>query len=178
MEIVIRKARREDGATIAAVYQPYVSDTPVSFEETPPSGREMEARIQETIERYPYLVAEEGGRAIGYVYASPHHARVSYRWSVNVAVYIAATHHRKGIGTLLYRELFQLLERQGYAMAYAGITLPNPASVGLHESLGFKLVGIYKNAGYKLGAWHDWGGGKDGWRICPREIHRNRPPGR
>jgi L-amino acid N-acyltransferase YncA len=157
MEIIIRKAQGEDGRMIAAIYEPYVIHTPISFEETPPSAEEMEGRIRETIGQFPYLVAEEGGRVVGYVYASPHQARASYRWSVNVAVYIAATHHRLGIGKLLYGELFRILEAQAFAMAYAGITIPNPASVGLHESLGFTLVGIYRNVGYKLGAWRDVG---------------------
>ena len=157
MDISIRQARREDGVMIAAVYAPYVMNTPISFEETPPSGPEMEGRIVATLERFPYLVAEEAGRVVGYVYAGAHAARASYRWSVDVAVYIAATHHRRGIGTLLYRELLALLQMQGFAMAYAGITLPNLASVGLHESLGFKPVSVYRKVGYKFGAWRDVG---------------------
>jgi L-amino acid N-acyltransferase YncA len=157
MEITIRNALPADGERIAAIYAPYVKNTAVSFEEKPPSGEEMGSRIRETIEQYPYLVAQDAGRVVGYVYASQHGARASYRWSVNVAVYLDSTHHRRGIGTLLYRELFALLEMQGYAMAYAGITLPNAGSVGLHESLGFKFVGVYHDAGYKLGAWRDVG---------------------
>jgi phosphinothricin acetyltransferase len=172
MEIIIRNALPEDGEMIAAIYSPYVKDTPISFEEKPPSGEEMGERVRETIEQYPYLVAEEGGRLVGYVYASQHGARASYRWSVNVAVYLAATHYRRGIGTLLYRELFALVECQGYAMAYAGITLPNPNSVGLHESLGFKLVGVYHNAGYKLGAWRDVGW----WELPLKKSAASNPP--
>ena len=99
-EIVIRNARPEDGTTIAAVYAPYVKETPISFEETPPSGEEMAGRVRETIQRFPYLIAEESGRVVGYAYAGSHQTRASYRWSVNAAVYLAATHHRRGIGTL------------------------------------------------------------------------------
>jgi L-amino acid N-acyltransferase YncA len=172
MQILIRNARPEDGAMIADIYAPYVTDTPITFEETSPSGEEMAARVRETIARFPYLVAEEAGRVVGYVYAGPHHLRVSYRWSVNVAVYLAATHHRRGIGTLLYRALFALLKKQGYVMAYAGITLPNPSSVGLHESLGFTPVGIYHNAGYKLGAWHDVGW----WELPLAILPETNPP--
>jgi L-amino acid N-acyltransferase YncA len=157
MEIQIRQARPEDSQSIAGIYEEYVVKLPTSFEETPPIAEEMESRIRETLEQFPYLVAEEAGRVVAYAYAGPHSGRASYRWSVNVSVYISPTHHRRGIGTLLYRELLALLEAQGYAMALAGITLPNAASVGLHESLGFTLVGIYHDVGFKLDAWRDVG---------------------
>jgi L-amino acid N-acyltransferase YncA len=157
MELLIRQACVEDGRSVAAIYEPYVTETPASFEEIAPTGEEMAGRIRETIERFPFLVAEDGGQVIGYAYAGLHGTRASYRWSVNVSAYIARTHHRRGIGTLLYQELFSQLQAQGYAMAYAGITLPNAASVGLHESLGFTRVGVYCNAGYKLGSWRDVG---------------------
>jgi phosphinothricin acetyltransferase len=157
MEIQIRQARPEDGQSIAGIYEEYVVRMPTSFEETPPTAKEMESRIRDTLERFPYLIVEEAGNVVAYAYAGPHSSRASYRWSVDVTVYIAPTHHRRGIGTLLYRELFSLLEAQSYAMAFAGITIPNPASVGLHESLGFKLVGIYHDVGFKLGAWRDVG---------------------
>jgi L-amino acid N-acyltransferase YncA len=170
--IVIRNARPEDGAVVAAIYAPYVRETPITFEETPPPPEEMADRIRQTIAQFPYLLAEEAGRVVGYVYAGPHHPRASYRWSVNVAVYLAATHHRRGIGTLLYRELITQLTALGYVMAYAGITLPNPGSVRLHESLGFTPVGIYHNAGYKLGSWRDVGW----WELPLTKPPESNPP--
>jgi L-amino acid N-acyltransferase YncA len=97
------------------------------------------------------------GAVLGYAYASPHRERAAYRWSVDVAVYIAEQARRRGVGRQLYSTLFAMLVELGYYNAFAGVTLPNPASVGLHESMGFTPVGVYRNVGYKLGAWHDVG---------------------
>ena len=104
------------------------------------------------------MVCEEHGVLLGYAYASPHRARAAYQWSVDVSVYVHAQARRAGVGRALYRSLFSLLTLQRFYQAYAGITLPNPASVGLHEGLGFQPVGVYHAVGYKLGAWHDVGG--------------------
>ncbi len=157
MAFLIRQATAADAPAIAAIYRIYVLQTPITFEETPPTAADFSIRISETLPRYPYLVAEDAGNVIGYSYAGPHGARASYRWSVNVAIYLSQSHHRRGIGSLLYRQLFQLLRQQGFAMAYAGVTLPNSASVGLHESLGFRSVALYKSVGYKFGQWRDVG---------------------
>ena len=97
------------------------------------------------------------GASSGMRMPSPHHERAAYRWSVSTAIYISRTHHRRGAGRALYTTLFELLRDLGYYQATAGITLPNPASVGLHEAFGFALVGVYRHIGYKLGAWHDVG---------------------
>jgi phosphinothricin acetyltransferase len=102
---------------------------------------------------------------LGYAYASAHRARAAYQWSVDVSVYIHATRHRSGVGRALYRSLLKLLELQGFYHAYAGITLPNPASVGLHEAMGFRPVGVYQAVGFKLGAWHDVGW----WQLSLQE---------
>ncbi|HUB24925.1 MAG TPA: arsinothricin resistance N-acetyltransferase ArsN1 family B [Tepidisphaeraceae bacterium] len=157
MQLIIRQARLEDGPALADIYRPYVLEAPTSFEEIAPTPQEMSQRVRQTLASWPYLVAEDAGRAIGYVYATSHGARASYRWSVDVSVYIAATHHRRGIGRRLYQQLFPLLVKQGYVMAYAGVTIPNEGSIALHESLGFDMVGIYRNAGYKFGMWRDVG---------------------
>lgn len=157
MKLVIQQARAEDGAAIARIYEPYVRHTPITFEETPPSAGEMAGRISQTLVLFPYLVGEIDGHLVGYAYASPHRLRASYRWSVDVAVYLDSAHHRRGIGRMLYGQLLPQLAAQGYVMAYAGVTLPNAASIGLHESIGFKRVGVYKNVGYKAGAWRDVG---------------------
>lgn len=157
MTAVIRFACETDAEQIAQIYAPYVTDTPVSFELEPPTSEQMWQRVHDVMERLPWLVCEREGQVMGYVYAGPHRSRPAYQWSVDVAVYIHKHHHRRGVGRALYTSLFELLRLQGYYNAYAGITLPNAASVGLHEALGFEPVGVYCATGYKLGAWHDVG---------------------
>ena len=146
-----------DAAACAAIYAPHVEDNPVSFEEQAPERVEMEARIRRIQATHPWLVAERGGEVVGYAYACPHRARTAYRWSVDVSVYVAADRVGEGIGRALYTARFERLRAQRFRMAYAGITLPNPASVALHESLGFAQVGTMREVGWKLGAWRDVG---------------------
>ena len=105
----------------------------------------------------PWLVTEKAGVITGYAYASVHNKRTAYRWSCDVTVYVDAEHRRSGVARLLYGRLFATLARLGYVTAHAGITLPNSASIGLHEHLGFECIGIYRNVGFKLGQWHDVG---------------------
>jgi L-amino acid N-acyltransferase YncA len=154
---VIRPATPADAPAVAAIYAPYVRDTAISFESEPPGPPEMASRIAGTLERFPYLVVEDSvaGGVIGYAYAGLHASRAAYRWSADVSVYIGPDGHRRGLGRRLYTALLALLEMQGYAHAYAGITLPNPASTGLHEALGFTAVGTYRNVGHKFGRWYD-----------------------
>ncbi len=154
---ILRLAAPQDAAQIAAIYTPYVLDTPSSFELDPPTAEEMGKRITSTLEKTPWLVCEQDNEIKGYAYASLHRARAAYRWSVNVSAYVGTAHQRQGIGRALYTALLEMLPLQGYFSAFAGITLPNPASVGLHEALGFTPVGIYREAGYKLGRWYDVG---------------------
>lgn len=144
-----------DGADCAAIYAPFVEGSVVSFEEQAPDGAEMASRIKRTTRAYPWLVAQDGERVAGFAYASRHHERAAYRWAANVSVYVARTHWRRGVGRDLYAALFDALERQGLRIACAGITLPNPASVGLHRAMGFTEVGVYRRIGFKLGSWHD-----------------------
>ena len=146
-----------DAAACAAIYAPHVEDNPISFEERPPDAAVMTARIQRIQRTHPWLVAERGGEVVGYAYACPHRQRTAYRWSVDVSVYVAAGHLGEGIGRALYTALFERLRAQRFRMAYAGITLPNAASVALHESLGFAQVGTMREVGWKLGAWRDVG---------------------
>lgn len=157
MPSTIRVATPTDGATAAAIYAPIVRDTAISFEVDPPDAAEMARRIEATSRRYPWLVADRDGETLGYVYAGPHRERAAYGWSVETTVYVHEDARGRGVGRALYRSLLALLELQGAHSAYAGITLPNEASVGLHEALGFALVGIYREVGWKLGAWHDVG---------------------
>jgi L-amino acid N-acyltransferase YncA len=154
MAASIRMATVEDGNAVAEIYGPFCDSTVVSFEFGAPPAEEMAARIGRTVAQLPWLVLDDGGVA-GYAYASRHRDRSAYGWSVDTAVYVSPGYHRCGIGRALYTALFRLLRRQGYFKAYAGVTIPNSASTGLHESLGFGLVGVYKGVGYKHGAWRD-----------------------
>jgi phosphinothricin acetyltransferase len=154
---IVRVARPGDAAACAAIYAPYVRDTPISFEAVPPDEIEMGRRLTETLRKLPWLVAEDAGRVLGYAYAAPHHTRAAYRFTVDSSVYIARDERRRGLGRLLYRTLFVLLERQGFVAVHAGITLPNAPSVAFHEGFGFEPIGVYRGVGYKLGAWYDVG---------------------
>ena len=151
----LREVTEDDAAAIAEVYAPYCKVTPISFEVEAPSAEEIRQRIAKVLPLYPWLVCEIEGRAVGYAYASRHRERAAYRWGVDVAIYLDGACHRRGIGRALYSALLQMLVGQGYYTAYAGITLPNDASVGLHRAMGFEPVGVYHGVGYKMGAWHD-----------------------
>jgi L-amino acid N-acyltransferase YncA len=152
---VIRLATLDDAAAIRDIYAPFCEATPISFETQAPSVDETRRRITKTLKSLPWLVQEHDGEIVGYAYASPHRERAAYRWSVDVSAYVRAGHRRSGVGRALYTSLFALLRLQGFRNAIAGITLPNPGSVGLHESLGFQLVGVYQHIGFKCGNWHD-----------------------
>lgn len=156
--MLIRHAEPErDSAACAAIYAPLVSASATSFEDVPPDAAVFARRIEAVSARYPWLVAEVDGAVAGYAYASPHRERAAYRWAVESAVYIGADHRGRGVGKRLYTALFELLARQGLRTVCAGVTLPNDASVALHESCGFEPVGIYRRIGYKHGRWHDVG---------------------
>jgi phosphinothricin acetyltransferase len=155
MPATIRLAEDADAAAVAAIYTPFCETSAISFEDRAPSAAEMAKRIRTLAERLPWLVLDADGVVAGYAYASPHRDRAAYGWAVDTSVYVASRYRRCGVGRALYTTLFEVLRRQGYYKAYAGITLPNPASVGLHEAMGFQPVGVYRGVGYKLGTWHD-----------------------
>jgi L-amino acid N-acyltransferase YncA len=157
MPLMVRHAIDSDAGQIAAIYAPYVCDTAISFEVVPPTGDAMGERIRLLTAMYPWLVCADQTEVQGYAYASRHHERAAYQWSIDVSVYVRADAHRRGIGRALYAALLRIVVAQGFYNAYAGITLPNPASVGLHESFGFRPLGLYRCVGHKLGAWHDVG---------------------
>lgn len=157
MAIEIRLARGDDADEIARIYRPFVESTIISFETVPPDTSQMAGRLAATLGRYPWLVCEWDGRIAGYAYATKHRERKAYQWSVDTSAYVHPEYWRRGIGSGLYRSLFEILPAQGFMNAYAAIALPNPGSVGLHESMGFRPVGVYRSVGYKLGAWHDVG---------------------
>jgi phosphinothricin acetyltransferase len=162
----IRVARPDDAQAIAAIYAPIVANTTISFELEPPSVDEMRARIVATLERLPWLVSEDDAGALdGYAYASKHRERAAYQWSVDVSAYVREDTRGKGVGKRLYNALCVELVQLGYFQAFAGIALPNAASVALHEAVGFRPLGVYRNVGFKLGAWHDVGW----WQKALRE---------
>jgi L-amino acid N-acyltransferase YncA len=146
-----------DGAACAAIYRPFVEHAATSFEEAAPGAEAMAARIAAYAATHPWLVYELDGAVVGFAYAAQHRVRPAYRWAADVSIYVDPVAHRRGIGRELYGALFDLLRRQRLLIAISGITLPNHASVGLHESLGFVRVGIYRSIGFKDGAWRDVG---------------------
>jgi L-amino acid N-acyltransferase YncA len=154
----IRPATVEDASAIAQIYAPYVADTPISFETEVVSAAQVAERMQAFDGLYPWFVAAEAGdTVIGYAYATQFRARAAYRFAVETSVYLEPSAQGRGLGTSLYRTLLDHLVKQGFTQAIAGISLPNEASVRLHERVGFRLVGVYKDIGYKLGRWHDVG---------------------
>lgn len=153
----IRLALPDDAAAIRDIYAPVVTDTAISFEVDVPSIEEMRSRILNLLPEHPWLVAAQGAGILGYAYARPFATRAAYRWSVETSVYVALDAQRRGVGRSLYRALFGILPLQGYRRAFAGIALPNPASVALHTGTGFTPVGTYRRVGWKMGAWHDVG---------------------
>lgn len=153
----IRLAGPRDAARCAEIYAAYVRDTAITFETRPPSSGEFKKRMSETLKLAPWLVYEDGGSILGYAYASRHRDRAAYRWSLDAAVYLDPRARGRGIGRALYSTLFDCVKLQGFLNLYGGVTLPNPASVGLHEAMGFKPIGVYRRVGFKRGAWHDVG---------------------
>ena len=149
---MVRPATQADAAACAAIYAPYVTDTAISFETEAPTAAEMAERIAQAI---AWFVLEQNARVVGYAYAGRFHPRAAYRWACEVSVYLEQGRRRTGAGRRLYDVLLPHLTERGYRMAIAGMTLPNPASEGLHRALGFEPVGTYRDIGYKFGAWHD-----------------------
>jgi len=170
MTRLIRLARPADGAALADIYRPAVTDSAISFELEPPDADEMRRRVTQIMARTPWLVCERDGAVVGYAYASRHRERPAYQWSVDVSAYVSRDARRVGVGRALYTSLLAAVVVQGFRNAYAGVTLPNAASVGLHTSMGFTPVGVYREVGYKHGAWHDVA-----WFERPLAAHTANP---
>jgi L-amino acid N-acyltransferase YncA len=167
----IRLAAEQDAPAIAAIYAPFCEMNVVSFEYAAPTAEEIASRIRTVTLQLPWLVLDDDRTVVGYAYAGRHRERAAYGWAVDTAVYIADGYRGRGAGRALYASLFDLLRLQGYFKACAGITLPNPASVALHEGVGFKLVGVYQGIGYKKGAWRDVA-----WYQAVIQPERDEPP--
>ncbi len=155
--MLIRPATVDDAAACRAIYAPFVTDSWVSFEDAVPDLGEMARRLADYGNSHAWLIAEREGRVVGYAYASPHRARGAYGTSCDVAIYVDPGFARQGIGRRLYNALIPTLRDKGFHAAFAGIALPNPGSIALHESCGFTPIGIYREVGFKLGAWRDTG---------------------
>lgn len=151
----IRPVTVDDAAGILAIYRPIVEATAISFETEVPTEAEMASRIEAGRRCHAWLVCRLGGAIVGYAYTATHRARPAYRWACESSVYVAPAAHRRGIGRALYGALLAIAARQGYRTVLAGVAAPNPASVRLHESLGFRHLVRYRRIGHKLGAWHD-----------------------
>lgn len=157
MSLTIRPADpARDAAGCAAIYAPFVTDGWTSFEIAPPDAAEMARRIGDYGTTHAWLVAERDGDIVGYAYGSQHRTRAAYATSCDVAVYVDPAATRGGVGRALYRALLPILADK-YHAAFAGITLPNEASIALHEAMGFVPVGIYREVGWKMDGWRDVG---------------------
>ena len=153
--ITLRQATVSDGEALAAIYKHYVENTAVTFEYIAPTGEEFSERIAHKTERYPFIVALDDGKPIGYAYASEYRERAAYSWDVETSVYVDTEHQGQGIGRRLYSALEEILKLQGVANLYACITYPNTYSVAMHEAFGFSYIGRFHLAGYKFGKWRD-----------------------
>ncbi|MDW8765862.1 N-acetyltransferase family protein [Streptococcus suis] len=153
--INIRSAQIEDASDLVAIYAPYVETTAITFETEVPTVADFADRIKKTLEKFPYFVAEEEGRVVGYAYASTYYARAAYDWTVELSVYVSREARGKGIGSLLYDVLEEDLTARGFKNFLACIALPNPASLALHEKRGYEQVAHFKKVGYKFDSWHD-----------------------
>ncbi|HET7203399.1 MAG TPA: arsinothricin resistance N-acetyltransferase ArsN1 family B [Steroidobacteraceae bacterium] len=154
---MLRGCRPSDASRICEIYNHFVRETVVTFEEEPVSEREMARRIQEVTEELPWMVWEEAGTIGGYAYATRWKSRSAYRFSTESTVYVAPGLTRRGIGTRLYEALVVELRRRNVHCVVGGIALPNAASIALHERLGFSKIGHFSQIGWKLGRWVDVG---------------------
>lgn len=150
----LRLATPADGPACSAIYAPYVTDTCISFELTPPDGVEVGERIARTLGRMPWVVAEMDGVVRGYACAGRFRDRAAYAWTAETTVYVDRDFHGRGLGRATLRAVIATLRLQGFHSAVAGVTPPNPASVGLHETLGYRRIGLLEEVGWKDGRWH------------------------
>ena len=150
-----RPACARDAARLADLYAPYVADTAITFATAMPTEEEFAEKIARIGASFPFLVCEEDGRVLGYAYAATYRVREAYRWDVELSIYVDTSCRGRGAGKALMERLLRCLRAQGYQNAYSCITLPNERSIGLHTRFGFTQIGLFQQAGYKLGKWHD-----------------------
>lgn len=158
LDTAIRAARAADAATLCAIYNHYVAETAVTFEEEPVSADGMAGRIENVLSAsLPWLVAEQGADVVGYAYATPWKPRSAYRYSAEITAYVSPRHAGRGVGSQLYRQLFPALQARGVHAVMGGIALPNEASVALHEKFGLRKVAHFEQVGFKFNRWIDVG---------------------
>jgi phosphinothricin acetyltransferase len=164
----IRSAKLTDAIDLLEIYKPYISNTPITFDLVMPSLEEFQEKLKVVTAKFPWIVYEINGEIVGYAYANTFRTKCAYEWSLESTVYVKEGKHGLGIGKQLYETLFQLLRAQGVINLFAGITLPNAASIKLHENCGFVPVGVYKKIGYKLNQWWDVGW----WQLELQQIEQ------
>ncbi len=157
MSRTIRRATLDDCSAMIEIYRPSIEASCASFELETPTVGDFSNRLEQALVNHEWLVMEIASAVVGYAYGHAHRARAAYQYSVETSVYIHRDFHSQGIGRQLYTELLHVLAGKGFHNAYAGITLPNPASIALHESLGFEAIGVFREVGYKRNQWHDVG---------------------
>lgn len=161
-DIHIRAVTPADAPALLHIYAPYVTDTAITFEYDVPTIEDFTQRITTTLEKYPYLLAEQDGDILGYVYAGPFHARPAYNWAVETSIYVSKVHERQGIGRVLYGALEQALKAQGILNANACIAYPivedeylTRNSVDFHARMGYAWIGEFHQCGYKFNRWYN-----------------------
>ncbi len=154
MPYIIRPAAPGDAAALAAIYAPYI-DTAITFESPAPDAAEMARRIADTMSAYPWLVCERDGVVIGYAYAHRYRVRAAFDWTAELSIYLDMSQRGHGLGEALYGAVIELLQSQGYVVAYGIVCTPNRPSERLHEKCGFARLFTLKNCGWKLGSWRD-----------------------
>jgi phosphinothricin acetyltransferase len=151
----IRSATTADATACAEIYAHYVTNTCISFEVEPPTSVQFATRIADAQASHEWLVAERGGEVVGYAYAHEFAGRAAYGWSCETSIYLSTNLRRTGVGRALYEVLLDRLAERGYRRAFAGVALPNEASIGFHRAFGFEDAGCYRRVGWKDNAWHD-----------------------
>lgn len=170
--VEIRLVTKEDTSEILDIYSPYILNTTISFETKVPTIDQFQKRIEDCLKAYPWIVCVVDERIAGYAYASKHREREAYQWTCECSVYIHNSFKGREIAKELYQLLFQILKLQQFRNVYAGITLPNDASIKLHEKCGFTKFAHYENIGFKFGNWHSVGW----WKLQINEYDLQPPP--
>lgn len=153
--MIIRSVQLADAKAIRAIYQPYVTETAITFEVDVPTVQEFERRITKTLAQFPYLVAVVEGKVVGYAYASTYYARAAYDWTVELSIYVAKETRGKGVGSALYEALEEELKARGYLRFLACIAVPNEASISMHKKRGYVQVAHFPKIGFKFNQWYD-----------------------